>query len=115
MEHRIASKKNIIAKGTPVSPGVVVGRARIVKKHKDVNKVKMGDIMVVEKSNPAFAIGVMNASGLICELGGALTHICIVSMEMGIPCIAGARDVIENLKDGTIITLNASEGLVYSD
>jgi len=103
----------IIGRGIPVSPGVIEGPVKIVDSPEDVYLVKPGDIVVVKYSNPLFTLAVMTSAGLICEVGGVLTHICIVSAEMGIPCIARAENITESLADGMIVTLDASRGLVY--
>jgi pyruvate,water dikinase len=103
----------IIATGTVVSPGQVTGPVKVVKNSEDVKKIGPGDIMVVSQSSPAFAIGVMNAAGLICEKGGILTHICIVAKELGIPCMTQVKDAAELLPENSIITLNASKGMIY--
>ena len=105
----------VIVKGMSVSPGVVTGPVRIVKKSTDMIRVKSGDIMVVMNSSPAFAVGVMNSSGLICQGGGMLTHVCIISMEMGLPCIAKADRATEILEEGMVVTLDATKGFVYGD
>ncbi len=102
-----------IAGGISVSPGKVTGPVKIVKNSADVKKVVEGDIMVVSHSSPAFAIGVMNAAGLICEGGGMLTHICIVAKELGIPCLARVEKATELIGEDTTITLDAGEGTVY--
>jgi pyruvate,water dikinase len=34
-------------------------------------------------------------------------------MEMGIPCIVGAAEATRLLKDGSTVTLDATEGVVY--
>ena len=104
-----------ILKGLPVSPGTARGVVKIVKSPADVNKVTTDDIMVVSTSSPAFAIGVMNAAGLICEGGGILTHICIVAKEIGIPCIARAEKATETLKENSTVTLDADQGMVYGE
>jgi phosphohistidine swiveling domain-containing protein len=102
-----------IATGTVVSPGQVTGPVKIVKNSADVKKIGQGDIMVVSQSSPAFAIGVMNASGLICEKGGIMTHICIVAKELGIPCMTQVKDATELLQENSTITLNAAEGIIH--
>ena len=107
------TKATVIGKGIPVSPGIVKGPVKIVDSPEDLSMVKPGDIVVVKYSNPLFTLAVMTSAGLICEVGGALTHICIVSAEMGIPCIARSENITESLSDGMIITLDASQGLVY--
>ena len=103
---------HVLLRGKPVCPGFVTGPVKIVRQTNDVEKVQEGDIMVVKNSNPAFAVGVMTSAGLICEVGGMLTHICIVSMEMGIPCLTQAERATEILKDGMMVTLNAAQGTV---
>ncbi len=105
---------DVLVRGRSVSPGIVTGRVRILQKTEDVHGVTQGDIAVVPGSNPAFAVGVMNSSGLVCEKGGALSHICIVSMEMGLPCITQAEGATEILVDNTMVTLDATNGVVYA-
>jgi pyruvate,water dikinase len=107
------AKAPIIGRGISVSPGIIEGPVKIVDSPEDVYAVKQGDIVVVKYSNPLFTLAVMASAGLICEVGGVLTHICIVSAEIGIPCIARAENITESLADGMIITLDASQGLVY--
>ena len=103
----------VIATGTPVCPGQVAGPVKIVNNPAEVKKVGPGDIMVVSHSSPAFAIGVMNAAGLICERGGTMTHICIVAKELGIPCMARVENATTALKENMTITLDAAEGIIY--
>lgn len=105
--------ETIISGGLTVSPGMVTGAVKIVTGPADVDKVKTGDIMVVLNSNPAYAIGVMNAAGLVCEGGGMLTHICIVAREMGIPCLARVEKATELLKENSVITLDADKGTIH--
>ena len=104
---------SVIGRGIPVSPGVIEGPVKIVDSAEDVSRVRPGDIVVVKYSNPVFALAAMTSAGLICEVGGVLTHICIVSAEMGIPCIARAENITESLTDGMVVTLDASAGVVY--
>jgi len=103
----------VIGRGIPVSPGVIEGPVKIVDSPEDVSAVKPGDIVVVKYSNPLFTLAAMTSAGLICEVGGVLTHICVVCAEIGIPCIARAEKITESLCDGMTITLDASQGVVY--
>jgi pyruvate,water dikinase len=102
----------VLAAGMIVSPGQVTGPVKIVKESADVKKIGKGDIMVVSQSNPAFALGVMNASGLICEKGGMMTHICIVAKELGIPCLTQVKNALQLLEENMIVSIDASAGVV---
>lgn len=41
-------------------------------------------------------------------------HAAIVSREMGIPCIVGTEHATQKLKDGDIVTVEATQGIVYA-
>jgi pyruvate,water dikinase len=56
------------------------------------------------------------ASAIITNSGGRTCHAAIVSRELGIPAIVGAKDATEVLKDGQEVTVSCAEGetgLVY--
>jgi pyruvate,water dikinase len=103
-----------LVSGVKVSLGVVRAVARVIKDTSDLEKMKAGDILVLPKSDPVYALYVMRASGVICQNGGKLSHLCIVSLEMGIPCITSVKGACELIKDGDNIILDANEGKVYS-
>lgn len=106
-------KKEILVKGLPVAKGYVEGKIRIIKDTNDLLSVEEGEILVLPNSHPMYALAVMKAAGIICEVGGMLSHICIVSLEMGLPCITQATGAAEKIKDGEMVILNSKEGEVY--
>ncbi len=101
---------NVVIKGLCVCPGIVQGRARVVRSPEELEAVEYGEIVILPESHPMYALAVMKASGLICENGGRLSHICIVAMEMGIPCITQAHNATEKIKSGENIFMDANEG-----
>lgn len=105
--------KKKMLEGLPVSRGTITGTVRVMKDHRMAALVNEGDILVVPRSHPNYAVGVMKAGGLICEEGGRLSHLCIVAMEMGIPCITQAKGAVALLETACTVTLDASEGTVY--
>ncbi|MGD2084774.1 MAG: PEP-utilizing enzyme [Candidatus Aminicenantes bacterium] len=102
-----------ILEGIPVCGGVVMGQVKVITDSHHISRVKPGDIMVVPRSHPWYAVGVMRAGGLICEEGAIICHICTVAKEMGIPCITQAKNAVELMKTKDKIILNANEGGVY--
>jgi len=106
-------KKNLILSGVTVSPGSVEGKARIINNVEDLAKVEEDEIVFLPKSHPMYAIAVLRASGVVCEYGGKLSHICIVSLEMGLPCITKVKEARAAVKDGQLVYLDADKGEVY--
>lgn len=106
-------KMKQIVEGIPVSKGQATGKARVIKSVEDLQLAESGEILILPNSHPMYALAVMKASGIICESGGLLSHICIVSLEMGLPCITKAKDASEKIKNGQIIHLDSMDGKVY--
>ncbi len=50
---------------------------------------------------------------MICEIGGALSHIGILCRESGKPCVSGIPDVCSIIKDGDDVMIDGNKGVVY--
>jgi len=95
--------------GSPVSPGVVEGKIRVVMD--PVNPgLKPGEIMVCQGTDPAWTPLFLTAGGLIMEVGGIMTHGAIVAREYGIPAVVGVSHATEALQSGQRVQLNGSTG-----
>jgi pyruvate,water dikinase len=103
-----------VVRGLPVSPGLASGVVRALRSPAEITQAKHGEILVVPNSHPGYAIALAFASGLVCEVGGRLSHTCIVALEMGIPCITQADCALELLEPLDYVWLDANEGVVYA-
>ena len=103
----------VLLQGIAASPGTVSGSVRIIKSAKEINKVKKGDVLVAEMTNPDFVPAMKRAAAIVTDHGGRTSHAAIVSRELGIPCIVGTQDATRMLKTGEIITVDGAEGVVY--
>ena len=117
-ENEIGSKighKNILKKknniqGLGANNGIVTGTARVIESFDEIDRLREGDILVTKFTDtgwtPKFAI----LSGIVTEFGGVLCHAAIVSREYGIPAIVSCTGVMNEIKDGEIITINGTTG-----
>lgn len=110
---QVTSKNEILAKGDPASPGMATGPVKILTSAREIHTLNTGDILVAEQTNPDFVPAMRKAVGILTERGGRTSHAAIVSRELGIPAVVGAKDVRKILKDGTVITINGTTGEVY--
>jgi pyruvate,water dikinase len=53
------------------------------------------------------------SAAIITDSGGMTCHAAIVSRELGIPCVVGAADATSKLRDGELVTVDATHGTVY--
>lgn len=112
-EQNIKIDGELILSGLAASPGIASGKVKIVSEMKDLNKIKKGDIMVTEMTNPDMVVAMQRANAIITNEGGATSHAAIVSREMGIPCVVGTESATKLLKDDMIVTVDGANGKVY--
>jgi len=97
--------------GSPVSAGVVEGRARVVLRLQDA-KLNKGDILVTPFTDPGWTPLFPLAGGLVTEAGGLMTHGAVVAREYGIPAVVGVDGATRKIKDGQIIRIDGRRGYI---
>lgn len=99
-------------KGNIACRGQAKGRAVVVLTKNDYKKIKKGNILVTSMTKPSIVPHLKRVSGIITNDGGALCHASIISREMNIPCIVGTVYATDILKDGDLVEVDASKGIV---
>lgn len=99
--------------GEPASPGLVSGPVRLIKSVKEINKVKLGHILVMEMTSPDFVPAMRKAVAVVTDQGGQTSHAAIVSRELGVVCVVGTQIATRKLKNGEIVTVNGVSGEVF--
>jgi len=97
--------------GSPVSPGVVEGRVRVVLDPHGA-KLAPGEILVCPGTDPAWTPLFLAAGGLVMEVGGLMTHGSVVAREYGIPAVAGVTRACERLQTGQRVRVDGTAGRV---
>ncbi len=95
-KEEIKEKKElkILLKGLPASPGIGIGRVKIILGPEEFDKFDKGDILVTTMTNPDFVPIMKKAAAIVTDEGGVTSHAAIVSRELGIPCFPGYVRVI---------------------
>ncbi len=103
----------VILKGLGASVGMNSGKVVIIYSADEIDKIKKGDVLVTEMTNPDFVPAMKRAAAIVTDTGGRTSHAAIVSRELGIPCIVGSGEATTTLKNDQIITVDGMHGLVY--
>jgi pyruvate, water dikinase len=103
----------VILKGETASAGVASGIVKVVNNPSELSKIEKGDVLVASMTTPDMVPAMMKASAIVTDEGGMTCHAAIVSREMGTPCIVGTEHATKVLKDGDVITVHATNGVVY--
>ncbi|TAN33007.1 hypothetical protein EPN28_03325 [Patescibacteria group bacterium] len=99
-------------KGATAYPGFVSGKVKVVLSLTDADKVEKGDIMLALTTYPAMLPAMKRASAIVTEDGGITCHAAIVAREFKIPCVVGVKKITSVLKDGDMVKVDATSGVV---
>ena len=102
-----------LVRGLAASPGIGRGKVKYIEDISEIARVEDGDVLVTVMTNPDMVPAMRRASAVVTEEGGRTCHAAIVSRELGIPCIVGAKEATKILKEGMEVTVDAKRGVVY--
>lgn len=109
--------REIVVKGLPASPGKAAGKAHVILDPADIDSFKEGEILVTTMTAPDWVPAMKKAKAIVTDAGGMTCHASIVSRELGIPCIVGTKsrseEATHRISDGQLITVDATNGIVY--
>jgi pyruvate,water dikinase len=97
--------------GEPISTGVFRGQVKVLNSP-DEKPVLPGEILVARATDPGWTPLFLNAGGIILEIGGILQHGALVAREYCKPCVAGVENATSILKDGQVVELDGSNGVI---
>jgi len=108
-----ADLPTVIVRGIGASPGVGIGAARVLKSLAESDRLQSGDVLVTRMTEPDWTPLMKKAVAIVTDEGGMTAHAAIVSRELGIPCIVGTQEATRRILDGTVVTVDARQGVVY--
>ncbi len=109
-----SQQHEVLLQGLPAVPGAASGVVRVLMDVKDGARLRDGEVLVAQMTNPDWLPTMRRASALVTDTGGMTCHAAIVARELGVPCIVGARTATRDLKDGTVVTVDGTHGRVLA-
>ncbi len=97
--------------GSPVSVGIVEGRARVILDLAEAD-LEAGDILVTAYTDPSFTPLFVAIKGLVTEVGGVMTHGAVIAREYGLPAVVGVEHATRLIRDGQRVRVNGTDGYV---
>jgi phosphohistidine swiveling domain-containing protein len=101
-------------RGSPASPGVVSGAARVIHSPEGAH-LEPGEILVAPSTDPGWTPLFLTAGGLVMEMGGMMSHGAVVAREYGIPAVVGVAGATDQITTGQCVTVDGSAGTVSVD
>jgi pyruvate,water dikinase len=107
-----AAKANVLVRGLGAAPGQASGRVRILRALSEAEGFEDGDVLVTRMTAPDWVPLMRRAAAIVTDSGGMTCHAAIVSRELGIPCVVGTQNGTTELRDGLLVTVDATHGTV---
>lgn len=107
----LPQEENNYIKGTIASPGKAIGQVRFVE-NPEAAEFSEGEILVCPMTTVDFVPLMQKAAGIITVQGTILSHAAIVSREIKKPCLVNVKDAHNLLPNGTLIEMDANQGLI---
>lgn len=104
----------VLVRGLAAAPGIAVGRARVLRSVDEGHRLEDGEILVAPMTNPDWVPTIRRAAGLVTDGGGMTCHAAIVSRELRVPAVVGARTATTALRDGEFVTIDGAKGEVWA-
>src|SRR5215510_8279051 len=106
----LRQKSEVMASGRAIGHKIGVGTARVVKDASEMGRIKPGDVIVTDMTDPNWEPVMKRAAAIVTNRGGRTCHAAIIARELGIPAVVGCSDATRTLKDGEVYTVSCAEG-----
>jgi pyruvate, water dikinase len=102
----------LLLRGLGGAPGVADGAARVLASLKEAKRLADGEVLVTHMTSPDWVPLMRRSAAIVTDSGGMTCHAAIVSRELGIPCVVGTGEATGKLRDGELVTVDATRGIV---
>ena len=98
--------------GIPGSPGRYTGPVRVIREESQFETLRPGDVLVCPITSPAWSVLFGQARAVVTDGGGVLAHSAVIAREYGIPAVLATKNATRKLRDGVVVTVDGTAGVV---
>lgn len=108
--YTLKAKGDVLSEGRSIGQRIGQGRARIIKDISEMDRVKPGDVLISDMTDPDWEPVMKRAAAIVTNRGGRTCHAAIIARELGIPAVVGCGDATKTIQDGDEVTVSCAEG-----
>jgi rifampicin phosphotransferase len=101
-------------RGIVRNAGTITATARVVTRVSEIGRVKPGEILVCNATDPGWTPVFSVISGIVTETGGVLSHASLLSREYGLPSVQ-IHNAMDLIPDGATITISPTGEVTIHD
>ena len=106
----LRERGEVLAEGRSIGQRIGAGAARLVLHAAEMEKVRDGDVLVTDMTDPDWEPVMKRTAAIVTNRGGRTCHAAIIARELGIPAVVGTGDATRKVGEGTEVTVSCAEG-----
>ncbi|MBP7917431.1 MAG: phosphoenolpyruvate synthase, partial [Arenimonas sp.] len=106
----LESRGTVLVEGRSIGHKIGSGTARVIRSIAEMDKLKPGDVLVADMTDPDWEPIMKRASAIVTNRGGRTCHAAIIARELGVPAVVGCGDAMDKISDGADVTVSCAEG-----
>ena len=108
--YRLVEDGRVLVEGRSVGARIGAGSARLVRDAGEMHRVRPGDVLVAEMTDPDWEPAMKRSAAIVTDRGGRTCHAAIVARELGIPAVVGTGDATHRIAEAQQVTVSCAEG-----
>ncbi len=108
--YRLNERSAVLASGRAIGQKIGQGEVRLIASASEMDRVKAGDVLVTDMTDPDWEPVMKRASAIITNRGGRTCHAAIIARELGIPAVVGCGDATKVLEEAQQVTVSCADG-----
>lgn len=108
--YELQQESKVLATGRSIGQKIGKGVARVVDTLDDMDRVKPGDVLVTDMTDPDWEPIMKRASAIVTNRGGRTCHAAIIARELGIPAVVGTNGATDHIQEGQEVTVSCAAG-----
>jgi pyruvate,water dikinase len=108
--YTLMARSRVLASGRAIGQRIGAGPARIIASAREMSRVRPGDVLVSDMTDPDWEPVMKRASAIVTNRGGRTCHAAIIARELGIPAVVGCGNATSTIAEGQPVTVSCAEG-----
>jgi pyruvate,water dikinase len=103
----------LLSGGEVACPGAGSGPAIHLAEDDDLSTFPPGGVLIARRSSPRFVRLMNKARAIVTDYGSTTGHMASLAREFRVPALLNTRLATQKIPPGSIVTVDATSGLVY--
>jgi len=108
--YTLKARSKLLVSGRSIGQRIGAGHARVITDVKDMARVRAGDVLVADMTDPDWEPIMKRAAAIVTNRGGRTCHAAIIARELGIPAVVGCGSASSVIREDQAVTVSCAEG-----